>query len=550
MKKGFKSELKTVIKIAKWEYALKLFTSIVMRATLLIIPILFSSAINSITLKNTKMTIVMICLSAALVLLYRFFEAYNQVAYYKLYNKLFNHYNKEAVSLTKDNSIFSLSRFSPGEYTNMVITDVDIISGFFATSVIRVVQLSEFLVIFIYFYTIDVYIFFATLFITIFMIIGSLKFGNKLREYNQKRKFSLDRMTSSAYDYFFSIKEIKEFNIFNKIYPLIEDKRGSYLTNNADYNIKYNFNNSASLFLFEICRLLAVLYVGIRVIHGHLDVGAVLVIYNYYQKIIDNFLIVLTFNLECRNVSVSIQRLNRIKEYSNHSLGNLIVKKDDVKGKIEFKNVLYGFKNDPILDHISFKIPSNSITVLAGNNENVNEAIFDLLLRLNRQHEGDITIDSIDIKEICENDYFDLVSSIRKQTVFFDIPIKDNFTMINEDFDKVVQICKLVGLDDEIRSLPKGYNTIVDDNTKLSRSAKKMLVIVRMLIKESKVLLLDDVTNVLDAKHEKLLMNLLLKMKKDHTILMVTHSKKVIDRADYVLDIGTNYVSKMKKRDK
>ena len=550
MKKGFKSELKTVIKIAKWEYALKLFTSIVMRATLLIIPILFSSAINSITLKNTKMTIVMICLSAALVLLYRFFEAYNQVAYYKLYNKLFNHYNKEAVSLTKDNSIFSLSRFSPGEYTNMVITDVDIISGFFATSVIRVVQLSEFLVIFIYFYTIDVYIFFATLFITIFMIIGSLKFGNKLREYNQKRKFSLDRMTSSAYDYFFSIKEIKEFNIFNKIYPLIEDKRGSYLTNNADYNIKYNFNNSASLFLFEICRLLAVLYVGIRVIHGHLDVGAVLVIYNYYQKIIDNFLIVLTFNLECRNVSVSIQRLNRIKEYSNHNLGNLIVKKDDVKGKIEFKNVLYGFKNDPILDHISFKIPSNSITVLAGNNENVNEAIFDLLLRLNRQHEGDITIDSIDIKDICENDYFDLVSSIRKQTVFFDIPIKDNFTMINEDFDKVVQICKLVGLDDEIRSLPKGYNTIVDDNTKLSRSAKKMLVIVRMLIKESKVLLLDDVTNVLDAKHEKLLMNLLLKMKKDHTILMVTHSKKVIDRADYVLDIGTNYVSKMKKRDK
>ena len=73
--------------------------------------------------------------------------------------------------------------------------------------------------------------------------------------------------------------------------------------------------------------------------------------------------------------------------------------------------------------------------------------------------------------------------------MFFDIPIKENFTMINPDFDKVVEICKLVGLDEEIMKLENGYDTIVDENTQLSMSSKKLLVIVRMLLKESKVLL-------------------------------------------------------------
>ena len=73
-------------------------------------------------------------------------------------------------------------------------------------------------------------------------------------------------------------------------------------------------------------------------------------------------------------------------------------------------------------------------------------------------------------------------------------------------------------------------------------SSKKLLVIVRMLLKESKVLLFDDVINFLDEKHEKRLMDLLMEMKKNHTILIVTHSKRIIDRADLVLDMSNSNV--------
>ena len=540
MKAGFKNELKTVLKVAKWEFVLKTFTSLMMRGILLIIPILFSAAINYVTQKDENMAIIMLVISIGLVTLYRFFEGYNQVAYYKLYNKIFTFYNNQAISMTKDNSMFSLSRFSPGQYTNMVITDVDIISGFFSASVIRVVQLVEFLVIFIYFYFLDLYVFIFTFIVSIIMLFVAIKLGNKVQKLNEKRKQNLDRVTSSVYDYFGGIKEIKSFNIFDKIFPSVADRRKDYLEANARYNVRFNCYNSAILLVFELVRLIAVIYIAIQAINGHADVGVVLVIYNYYQKIIDNFLIVLTLNVEFRNVNVSLKRFDHIREYSNKNNNTLTIDKAYVNGDIVFDNVLYGFRDNPILDHVSFTIPKDSITVLCGSNETVQIGIFDLLLRLNRQHEGTISLDGFDIKDIQDTNYYSLISSVRRQTMFFDYSIKENFLMINPNFDRVLEICKMVGLDEEIMKLEKGYDTVLDENTPISMSTKKLLVIVRMLLSESKVLLIDDVINVLDEKHEKRLMDLLMNMKSSHTILIVTHSKRIIDRADLALDITNN----------
>ena len=547
MKINLKQEFKTVLKVAKWEYLLKLFISILLRGILLAIPILFSIAVNSVTTNDRNMFVLMIVVSIILAGFYRLLEGYNQVSYYKLYNKIFNYYNEIAISNTKDNSLFSLSRFNPGQYTNIVISDVDIISTFLSSLVIRAVQLIEFIFILAYFFFLDKYVFIVTLIFTIIMLIISIKLGNKVQKRNEKRKAKLDRLTLSSYDYIGGIKEIKSFNIYDKVYSSIRKRREDYLNANKDYVVNFNFSNSMVLFVFELLRLLAVLYVGLRALEGPVDVGVILVIYNYYQKIIDNMLIVLTLNVEYRNMNVSFERFNHLREYTNTPSNKISLKKEHVNGEIIFNNVLYGFRDNPTLSNASFTIPSNSITVITGEDETAQTGIFDLLLRLNRQHVGDITLDNIKIGDISDKNYYSIVSSVRRQTMFFDIPIKDNFTMINSNFDKVVEICRLVGLDEDIMKLDKGYDTIVDENTPLSMSSKKLLVIVRMLLSESKILLIDDVINVLDDKHEKRLMDLLMDMKKDHTILIVTHSKRIIERADKILEVNNKEVFEVGK---
>lgn len=543
MKSSFGSEIKTVFRVAKWQYFLKFFTSISIRGILLVIPLLFSEAINNVTHSNYDNAIIFLIITIVMAGLYRFFEGYNQVAYYKLYNKLFTHYNDVAVRKTNDNSLFSLSRFTPGQYTNIVITDVDIISGFFTASVIRVVQVIEFFVIYVYFFFLDVNIFLVALIVSVIMLFVAIKSGNKVQVLNENRKHNLDEMTSSLYGYFGNIREVKSFNIFDKVYPNIEDKAKKYLGAHSKYNVKFNCNNHAFLFVFEVFRLVSVIYGVFLVKNGNVEVGTLLLIYNYYQKIIDNFSTILTINVEYRNLKVSLSRFNKIMEFSKDKKEGIAVDKNFVEGKIEFSNVLYGFRTNPMLDKASFLIPANSIVVLGGKDEAAKDGIYDLLLKLNRQHEGDITIDGVDINLIDDKSYFEVVSSVRRNHSFFDRSIKENLMMINSDFDKIIEISKKLGIDSEIQKLEKGYDTILTDNIPISQSSKAALIVLRTLLDESRILLFDDIINLLDDKIERRLVNLLLELKQDHTILIISHSKKIADKADLVLDISDKKVT-------
>ena len=274
-----------------------------------------------------------------------------------------------------------------------------------------------------------------------------------------------------------------------------------------------------------------------------MEVGVLLIIYNYYQKIIDNFSTILTINVEYRNLMVSLNRYNKVIEYSRMKKGGVFIDKTQIEGKIEFSKVLYGFRNAPILNKVSFTIPGNAITVLTGHDEASQNGIFDLLLKLNRQHEGKILLDGIDINDISDDSYFQSISSVRRHTVFFDIPFKENFLMINSNFTKVVDICKKIGLDAEIKKLDKGYDTVLTDSTPITQSTKELLVIARMLLKDSKILLFDDLINVLDDKASKKVLNLLDELKTDHTIVIISNSKEIISKADLVLDVSSKNVT-------
>ena len=538
MKYGFINEMRRVRKVARLEFFLKGFTSIVIRGILLVIPILFSNVIDYITDKEYESAFIFIVISIVITLIYRLFEGFNQMTYYKLYNKLFNYYNNLALEKTKDNSLFSLSRFSSSAFSNIVISDVDIICGFFTAGVIRIVQVIEFVIIYVYFLYLDINIFVSALVITLIMLFFAIKSGKKVQTLNEKRKSNLDVMSASVFSFFNSIKEIKSYHIYDEIHGLTQKDVNKYLDANAKYNIKFNFNNHLFLYVFELFRLVTVLYGLYLVKEGQFAVGTILLIYNYYQKIIDNFNTILTINVEYRNLNVSLNRFYKLIEYSKKDKKGLVVDKNHIKDNIEFKNILYGFRDNPTLDNASMSIDGNSITVLTGRDEAAQNGVFDLLLKLNRPHEGSIKIGDIPIEEIDDDFYYSIVSSVRRDTKLFDISIKDNFVMLNNDFDKVVDICKKIGLDEKINKLPKGYDTVLNDNTPISQSTRKLLVLARMFLKESKILLIDDIINGLDEEHEKKVLSLLEHMKKDHTIVIISNSKEIISKADKIYEVS------------
>ena len=106
-------------------------------------------------------------------------------------------------------------------------------------------------------------------------------------------------MSASVFSFFNSIKEIKSYHIYDEIHGLTQKDVNKYLDANAKYNIKFNFNNHLFLYVFELFRLVTVLYGLYLVKEGNFAVGTILLIYNYYQKIIDNFNTILTIKLKC-----------------------------------------------------------------------------------------------------------------------------------------------------------------------------------------------------------------------------------------------------------
>ena len=131
------------------------------------------------------------------------------------------------------------------------------------------------------------------------------------------------------------------------------------------------------------------------------------------------------------------------------------------------------------------------------------------------------------------------ISVLNQDTYLFNLSIRENFNLINKDKKIQERICKLVGIDKFIKSLPKGYNTIISENsTNISGGQKRLLSLARTLMKDSKILLFDEITSSLDMDITKQVINVLNKLKENHTIIIVTHKKELMEIADEIIELS------------
>lgn len=163
-------ENKKILRHTWKEFSIKFVTSILMRGILMILPVWYSDAIDWASKGNFEKAYHLIVLSLLVYIAYYIIESLNNVILWKLYNRLYKRYTKLATYSTFQNSIYSLSRFSLGEYGNILNNDIDIICAFYANGVMRIVQLLEFLIIYSYFFTLNIYIFLITVMVSLLML--------------------------------------------------------------------------------------------------------------------------------------------------------------------------------------------------------------------------------------------------------------------------------------------------------------------------------------------------------------------------------------------
>ncbi len=303
---------KKIIKNSKREVIYKVITSLFIQGLALIIPVFWSNTINEVTEGNFKVGYYLIIITLLLSIFYYLWSYFNQKAWYKFYNKLYTDYTNLTISKTKD-----IDNINLGEYTNILNNDIDIICNFIVNLVTRIFQVIEFFVIYSYFLSFNILIFFFTVIISIILLIVYIKYGKLVQELNIKRKASLDNKTIMLHKLYSSITNKK--NDINSITSLFNKDNKTYLRNNLKYNVVIQKIIYIVLGIIEVTRYLIILYSVYLVSIGSIEIGTILLIYSYYAKILTNFEVLGTITADYQSFIVSLKRLNKITSNSTLS---------------------------------------------------------------------------------------------------------------------------------------------------------------------------------------------------------------------------------------
>ncbi len=212
--------------------------------------------------------------------------------------------------------------------------------------------------------------------------------------------------------------------------------------------------------------------------------------------------------------------------------------KEEIKGAISFKNVAFKYDDSEKLIIHNFTAsadPGQKIAIVgptgAGKTTMVN-----LLMKFYEINSGDIKIDGISIKELTRENIHDLFTMVLQDTWLFSGTIKENIVYNGKDItdEEVINVCKKVGLDHFIRTLPNGYDTIITEGS-VSAGQRQLITIARGMLKNSPFLILDEATSNVDTRTEEIVQRAMDELMKGRTSFIIAHRLSTIKNADLIL---------------
>ena len=213
--------------------------------------------------------------------------------------------------------------------------------------------------------------------------------------------------------------------------------------------------------------------------------------------------------------------------------------KNKVKGKIEFNNVVFQYDgNDkPTIKNFSATAKPGQKIAIVGPTGAGKTTMVNLLMKFYEINSGDIKIDGISTKDLTRENIHELFTMVLQDTWLFNGTIKENiiYNRKNISDKKVEEVCKTVGIDHFINTLPNGYNSTISDNDSVSAGQRQLLTIARGMIDDAPFLILDEATSNVDTRTEELVQKAMDKLTEGKTSFIIAHRLSTIKNADLIL---------------
>lgn len=382
------------------------------------------------------------------------------------------------------------------------------------------------------------------------ILIAAIVFRKLIREVYRRSRVQLSRINSTLNENITGMRIIQIFEKENKISKQFDKINNDYLvTSKEEITLFAIFRPS-----IEVIRALGiaaiVYYGGGKTISGYMEFGVLYAFIDYLQRFFDPILdLTEKYNI-LQSAMASSERIFDVLD-NNSIIENIDqpVELNNIKGRIEFKNVWFAYVEDNwVLRDVSFIIEPGEAVAFVGATGAGKTSIINLITRFYDIQKGEILIDGINIKNYDKSKLRKNIGVVLQDVFLFTGTIEDNIHLNdgNISHDEVVEVSKHVNADSFISKLPLKYKEpVMERGSTLSSGQRQLLAFARTLAYNPSILILDEATSSIDTETELLIQDALKKLIKNRTTIAVAHRLSTIQHADKIIVLSKGIIKEV-----
>jgi len=455
-----------------------------------------------------------------------------------LRNKLFTHLQELSVSYN-DNHIIGVT-------ISRVTSDVSVINNLLTEGVVTV--FGDFLIIIgtiAIMLSMDIRLSLIAYTVIPFMLLATYIFSHHAKKAFRDTRESIGEVIGNLAENLSGIRVTKAFNQEQNTHKRFSSKN----KRNRDANIKavsMTFMFMPAVDFLSILAVCIVVASGVFMISkGMVTIGIVVAFISYvnrfFMPIRDLTQVYATLQAASAG-GEKIFELLKIQPMVRDKADPVALKK--IKGSIEIKNLTFEYKKGiKVLNDVSISVKPQTTCAIVGPTGSGKSTIINLICRFYNSMDGSIFIDDHDINDISLKSLHENMSYVSQDPILFSGTVEDNikFSKPDASIDEITETCKKIKIHEYIKRLPEGYKTkVFEGAVNLSQGQKQLLCIARAMLKNPKILIMDEATSNIDTLTESLIQEALENLYKERTSIVIAHRLSTVKNADkiYVLNNG------------